>query len=59
MNDKVKTNILPNGYETLYTEQFYSDMNATPCYAVVFDFGRFEAAKDGWPYIKYCRCDNE
>lgn len=43
----------PVGHGAFYTEQFYLDGDAHPCFTVVFDCGRFEAAKEGWSYKKY------
>lgn len=43
----------PVGHGAFYTEQFYTDDNTQPCFTVVFDCGRFEAAKSGWSYTQY------
>lgn len=43
----------PVGHGAFYTEQFYLEGDAHPCFTVVFDCGRFEAAKKGWSYKKY------
>lgn len=49
----LKRTFHPVGHGAFYTEQFYPDMNTQPCFTVVFDCGRFEAAKEGWSYKKY------
>lgn len=51
----LKRTFHPVGHGAFYTEQFYLDENenAQPCFTVVFDCGRFEAAKSGWPYPEY------
>lgn len=43
----------PIGHGAFYTEQFYPDGDTQPCFTVVFDCGRFEAAKEGWSYKQY------
>ena len=49
----LKRTFHPVGHGAFYTEQFYLDGNAQPCFTAVFDCGRFEAAKEGWSYKKY------
>lgn len=49
----LKRTFHPVGHGAFYTEQFYSSVNSQPCFTVVFDCGRFEAAKTGWSYPKY------
>ena len=41
------------GHGAFYTEQFYQDAALQPCLTVIFDCGRFEAAKGGWSYKQY------
>lgn len=49
----LKRTFHPVGHGAFYTEQFYTNVDAQPCFTVVYDCGRFEAAKEGWSYKKY------
>lgn len=49
----LKRTFHPVGHGAFYTEQFYTNVDDQPCFTVVFDCGRFEAAKKGWSYKRY------
>lgn len=49
----LKRTFHPVGHGAFYTEQFYSTASSLPCFTVVFDCGRFEAAKKGCSFKQY------